>query len=131
MILKGDGVQEAFNFSNRVMAVSFHRYDGLFFPGTGALEEIGVGSGKYYSVNVPLHEFIDDASYVNIFKQVMQSVMNAFQPSCIVLQCGADSLASDRLGSFNLSIKGHGECVRFMKSFNIPILVLGGGTFSL
>ena len=39
---------------------------------------------------------------------------------------GADSLAGDRLGCFNLSIEGHAEAVRFMKSFNVPMLVTGG-----
>jgi histone deacetylase 3 len=33
-----------------------------------------------------------------------------------VLQCGADSLGCDRLGCFNLSIRGHGECVEYVKS---------------
>ena len=33
-----------------------------------------------------------------------------YQPGAIVLQCGADSLVGDRLGSFNLSIRGHGRC---------------------
>ena len=36
----------------------------------------------------------------------MQYVMQFYRPSAIVLQCGADSLAYDRLGCFNLSIKG-------------------------
>jgi len=49
----------------------------------------------------------------------------------IVLQCGADSLSCDRLGVFNLSLKGHGECVRFVKTFNIPTLVLGGGGYTV
>lgn len=61
----------------------------------------------------------------------MSSVMEHYQPSCIVLQCGADSLACDRLGCFNLSIKGHGACVDFMKNFNIPLLVLGGGGYTI
>lgn len=39
---------------------------------------------------------------------------------------GADSLASDRLGCFNLSLEGHTEAVRFMKKFNVPMLVTGG-----
>ena len=39
---------------------------------------------------------------------------------------GADSLANDRLGIFNLSVEGHAEAVRFMKKFNIPMLVTGG-----
>ena len=40
-------------------------------------------------------------------KQVMSRVMEVYRPSAIVLQCGADSLAGDRLGCFNLSLKGY------------------------
>lgn len=49
----------------------------------------------------------------------------------MVLQCGADSLSGDRLGCFNLSIRGHADCVSFVKSFNVPVLVLGGGGYTL
>ena len=31
----GDGVQEAFYLTDRVMTVSFHKYGNYFFPGTG------------------------------------------------------------------------------------------------
>lgn len=37
----GDGVQEAFNLTDRVMTVSFHRYGNYFFPGTGDMYDIG------------------------------------------------------------------------------------------
>ena len=37
----GDGVEEAFLTTNRVMTVSFHKYGDNFFPGTGDLESIG------------------------------------------------------------------------------------------
>ncbi len=30
-----------------------------------------------------------------------------------------------------LSIKGHGDCVQFVKSFNVPTLVLGGGGYTV
>eukprot|EP00878_Enallax_costatus_P037975 GHUV01043091.1.p2 GENE.GHUV01043091.1~~GHUV01043091.1.p2 ORF type:complete len:127 (+),score=27.21 GHUV01043091.1:975-1355(+) len=60
----------------------------------------------------------------------MAKVMEVFQPGAIVMQCGADSLANDRLGCFNLSMKGHGEAVSFMKSFNVPMLVTGGGGYT-
>ena len=33
------------------------------------------------------------------------------------------------IGIFNLSIKGHGECVDYVKKFKIPLLVLGGGGY--
>ncbi|KAJ7546520.1 hypothetical protein O6H91_08G042800 [Diphasiastrum complanatum] len=57
--------------------------------------------------------------------------MEVFQPGAVVLQCGADSLSGDRLGCFNLSVKGHAECVRFMRSFNVPLLLLGGGGYTI
>lgn len=123
----GDGVQEAFYLTDRVMTVSFHKYGNWFFPGTGDMYEIGAESGRYYSVNVPLKEGIDDQSYVQIFKPVISNVMEFYRPTAIVLQCGADSLAGDRLGCFSLSCKGHGECVNFVKDFNVPTLVVGGG----
>lgn len=62
----GDGVQEAFYLTDRVMTVSFHKYGNYFFPGTGDMYEIGAESGRYYSVNVPLKEGIDDQSYVQV-----------------------------------------------------------------
>ena len=52
-------------------------------------------------------------------------------PGAVVLQCGADSLSGDRLGCFNLSLKGHADCVEFVKSFGVPTLLLGGGGYTL
>lgn len=127
----GDGVQEAFYQSNRVMTVSFHRYDSVFFPGTGSIDERGTGRGKDYSINVPLESDMNDEAFSYIFRGVVGDVVRHFSPSVIVFQCGADSLAADRLGCFNLSIKGHGACVSYVKSLGIPLLVLGGGGYTI
>ncbi|XP_072966341.1 histone deacetylase 19-like [Typha angustifolia] len=126
----GDGVEEAFYTTDRVMTASFHKF-GDYFPGTGHRHDIGYGKGKYYAVNVPLQEGIDDESYHSLFKPIVGKVMEVFRPGAVVLQCGADSLSGDRLGCFNLSIKGHAECVRYMRSFNVPLMVLGGGGYTL
>lgn len=48
-----------------------------------------------------------------------------------MLQCGADSLAGDKLGCFNLSMKGHANCVAYVKSFGIPMVVVGGGGYTV
>lgn len=126
----GDGVEEAFYTTDRVMTVSFHKY-GEYFPGTGELRDIGVGQGKNYAVNFPLRDGIDDKSYKAIFEPVIKAVMEYYQPNAIVLQCGGDSLSGDRLGCFNLSMEGHANCVNFVKSFNLPLLVLGGGGYTM
>ncbi|GAA5978820.1 hypothetical protein JCM10908_004498 [Rhodotorula pacifica] len=127
----GDGVQEAFYNTNRVLTVSFHKYSPDFFPGTGHIDELGHALGKNFSLNVPLQDGIDNESYVALFKSIMEPTIQTYRPSAIVLQCGADSLGADRLGCFNLSIAAHGECVRFIKSFALPLIVLGGGGYTI
>ena len=44
----GDGVEEAFYTTDRVMTVSFHKY-GEYFPGTGDIRDIGASLGKHHS----------------------------------------------------------------------------------
>ena len=39
----GDGVEEAFLTTDRVMTVSFHKFGAAFFPGTGDLSNCGSG----------------------------------------------------------------------------------------
>ncbi|XP_057863693.2 histone deacetylase 19 isoform X1 [Cryptomeria japonica] len=126
----GDGVEEAFYTTDRVMTVSFHKF-GDYFPGTGDIRDVGYGKGKSYALNVPLDDGIDDESFQSLFKPIIQRVMTVYDPEAVVLQCGADSLSGDRLGCFNLSVKGHAECVRYMRSFNVPLLLLGGGGYTI
>jgi histone deacetylase 1/2 len=126
----GDGVEEAFYTTDRVMTVSFHKY-GEYFPGTGELRDIGIGPGKNYAVNFPLRDGIDDVAYETIFEPVISAVMKYYQPEAVVLQCGGDSLSGDRLGCFNLSMRGHANCVNYVRSFNLPTLVLGGGGYTM
>jgi acetoin utilization deacetylase AcuC-like enzyme len=52
----GDGVEEAFYDSDRVLTVSFHKFGSDFFPGTGHVFDLG----KYYAVNVPLRDGMTD-----------------------------------------------------------------------
>mmetsp|Transcript_22236 Transcript_22236/g.68625 ORF Transcript_22236/g.68625 Transcript_22236/m.68625 type:complete len:452 (-) Transcript_22236:25-1380(-) len=134
----GDGVEEAFYTTDRVMTCSFHKHgvtdDGrraAYFPGTGAGDDVGHGAGKGYAVNFPLKDGMDDASYERVFKPVVSKIMEVYRPEAVVLRCGAGSLAGDRLGRFNLSIKGHGELVKFVRGFDLPTLVLGGGGYTI
>ena len=113
------------------MTVSFHRYGDTFFPRTGDITNVGVGSGRWYSLNVPLRGGLTDEQHVKLFKGIIDRVAKAYAPNAIVLQCGADSLARDKLGDWNLSTRAHGECVSFVKSLNLPLLVLGGGGYNI
>ena len=79
----GDGVEEAFYTTDRVLTVSFHKY-GSFFPGSGALNDIGIGKGKYFSVNVPLNDGMDDSSYKSIFEPIIGNLITWYRPGAIL-----------------------------------------------
>ncbi|CAG7869798.1 unnamed protein product [Brassica rapa] len=119
----GDAVQEAFYKTDRVMTVSFHE---SVVQSRGDITDNGVEKGEYYSLNAPLKNGLDDASFVNLLVPVIHKAMEVYQPEAIVLQCGPDSLAGDALGKFNLTIEGHGACLGYIRSFNVPLMLLGG-----
>ena len=64
------------------------------------------GAVKCINVSVTACRFCILITYL-FFLKVITKVMEMYQPSAVVLQCGADSLSGDRLGCFNLSLKGN------------------------
>jgi len=126
----GDGVEEAFYTTDRVMTLSLHKF-GDYFPGTGDIGDIGEEAGKNYSINFPLQEGVDDFTYEQVYRPLIKAVMDHFKPEAVLLQMGTDSLSGDRLGMFNLSIKGHGDCLTYLKTFHVPILLQGGGGYTM
>ncbi|KAF1916635.1 hypothetical protein BDU57DRAFT_449504 [Ampelomyces quisqualis] len=135
----GDGVEQAFESTDRVFTLSYHKY-GIdrhgypFFPGTGNINEMGptdpTNRGKGHSLNIPIDDGIDDMQYKHLFKTVTGAVIEKYNPQAIVLQSGADSLGGDRLGRFNLNIKAHGFCIETVKRYNRPLLLIGGGGYT-
>lgn len=125
----GDGVQGAFSRSCDVMTVSFHRHSPGFFPGTGSMDDCGDGKGKFYSLNVPLGDGTRDETFVRVFSRIMAEVQDRFQPTAVVCQCGADCMAGDPLGAFNLTPAALCQCLQHLLSWNIPLLILGGGGY--
>ncbi|RUS77621.1 hypothetical protein EGW08_014621 [Elysia chlorotica] len=126
----GDGVEEAFSVTSKVMTVSFHKHASGFFPGSGAINNVGLSRGKFYAVNIPLQDGITDAQFCSVFFRVMKMIKDKFSPEAVVLQCGADGLSEDRMASFNLTHLGIAKCVCFMLTWNLPTLLLGGGGYN-
>jgi len=62
---------------------------------------------------------------------VISKILEVYRPSAVVLQCGADSLSGDKLGCFNLTMHGHAHCVQFLRKQNIPLILLGGGGYTV
>ncbi|KAF5284584.1 hypothetical protein FQR65_LT02410 [Abscondita terminalis] len=127
----GNGVQNAFELSKRVLTLSFHKYSPGFYPGTGGLNDIGCNQGKYFSLNVPLLEGCSGKSYLNFLMQYFPgTVFEKYQPSALVVQCGGDCIVGDRVGQANITPKAMGECVKKILKCKLPTLFLGGGGYN-
>ena len=65
--------------------------------------------------------------FLVFFSRVLSEIKGRFEPDVVVLQCGADMLSGDPLGSFSLTLRGVGMCATFILQWGIPTLLLGGG----
>lgn len=75
-------MEEAFLTTDRVMTVSFHKY-GDYFPGTGALTDVGCDEGKYYTVNFPCNDGLDDDTFMYAFKKTIDEIMKRYDPEAV------------------------------------------------
>jgi acetoin utilization deacetylase AcuC-like enzyme len=123
----GNGTQNSFYLSNRVLYCSVHQ-DPLF-PFTGAVGEIGNGTGKGFTINAPLTAGSSIADYHAVFSEVLVPAIERFGPDALIVSAGQDILSDDPLGGMNIHpedfilLTSHlTQCVDF------PIaLVLEGG----
>ena len=76
----GDGVQNAFYSSNRVLTISIHQSGQTLFPGTGACDETGDEPGVGYAVNVPLAPGTHNAAYAHVIENAVAPLIRAFNP---------------------------------------------------
>ncbi len=127
----GDGVQEAFYDTDRVLTISIHESGYFIYPGTGFVRETGEGVGQGFAVNLPLAPYTDDEIYLWGFEQVVPPVVDWFQPDIVVTQLGIDTHYLDPLGHLMLTTQGYAEVVRRIKELAPRWIALGGGGYEV
>lgn len=127
----GDGVQDAFYGTDKVLTISLHESGNYLFPGTGFEGEIGEGEGRGYSVNIPMPPSSDDELFIYAFNEVVPSLIERFRPDIVVGQLGVDSFLTDPLAHLNYTTKGFCDVVRMMKGLAPRLIALGGGGYEI
>jgi len=127
----GDGVQDAYYDTDRVLTISLHETGLHFFPGTGFENEIGKGAGEGYTVNVPFIEHTDDALFMKAFDEVAFPLVAAYNPDVLVTQLGADTFRTDPLSRLEITTHSYSYVIRKLKALAIPWVALGGGGYDL
>ena len=115
----GNGTQDAFYDDPAVLYFSTHQYP--FYPGTGRIDEVGVGKGIGTTVNVPLPAWCGDEEYSQVFQQILVPVAQRFQPQLILVSAGYDAHWLDPIGSMQLSVSGFAQIVQILKRLALEL----------
>jgi len=109
----GNGTQDAFYEDPQVMYISTHEYP--HYPGTGNVEETGIGEGKGTTVNIPLPANTGDTEYLEAFRQVIIPATKKFKPQIILVSFGADIHREDMLAFMQVTVTGIAQMVKIIK----------------
>jgi acetoin utilization deacetylase AcuC-like enzyme len=102
----GNGTQHTFERDASVLYVSTHQYP--YYPGTGAADEVGMGEGAGFTVNVPLESGAVDADYRVAFDEIVLPVVRQFKPALILVSAGFDAHERDPLATMRLTAGAFG-----------------------
>ncbi|XP_045684971.1 histone deacetylase 7 isoform X2 [Phyllostomus hastatus] len=132
----GNGTQQTFYQDPTVLYISLHRHDdGNFFPGSGAVDEVGAGSGEGFNVNVAWAGGLDppmgDPEYLTAFRKVVMPIAREFSPDLVLVSAGFDAAEGHPapLGGYHVSAKCFGYMTQQLMSLagGAVVLALEGG----
>ena len=122
----GNGTQDIFYDRENVMYHSFHL--SPHYPGTGSINEIGVGEGEGFTINAPLSHGNGDEAVTNLLNEIFLPVANQFKPDMIIISTGYDSHHLDQLGGLKLTTGLYGDIIScFQKIQSKIVCTLEGG----
>ena len=102
----GNGTQHIFAGDRRVLYVSSHAWP--FYPGTGALQEVGEGDAQGFTVNLPMPMGCGDGEYAHLYREIVVPIGRAFDPELVLVSAGFDAAAEDPLAGMRVSAAGYG-----------------------
>lgn len=127
----GNGTEEIFYDDPSVLFCSVHQYP--FYPGSGRIEDIGVGDGKGYNINLPIPPGSSDKVYQYLLEEIIIPLAEEFMPDAIAISAGQDNHFSDPLTGLALTAQGYARIMQEMCivadsiCFGRLIAVLEGG----
>jgi acetoin utilization deacetylase AcuC-like enzyme len=98
----GNGTQDIFYESPRVVFFSIHRYGDGFYPGTGAAAETGRGRGLGHIFNAPIRYGTERKEYHSRFAAALEKAADTIRPELVLVSAGFDAHAKDPIGSLGL-----------------------------
>jgi acetoin utilization deacetylase AcuC-like enzyme len=109
----GNGTQHTFEADASVLYISTHQFP--FYPGTGAVQEIGRGGGAGFTVNVPMEAGAVDEDYRAAFDAIVLPVLRQYRPQLLMISAGFDAHERDPLAGMRLTTPAFGAMTRELR----------------
>ena len=100
----GDGTQDIFYDDPRVLYISTHQE--RIFPGSGMIDEVGVGVAAGTTVDIPFPARVGDNGYVRMFDEVITPLVRRFKPGLILVSAGFDAHWREKIATMAVSLAG-------------------------
>jgi acetoin utilization deacetylase AcuC-like enzyme len=100
----GNGTQHLFDDDPSVLYVSTHQYG--IYPGTGAIDEVGLGAAAGRTLNLPFPAGFGDAEFARAFDEVIFPIARQFAPDFVLVSAGFDCDGRDPLGGLDVTSAG-------------------------
>ena len=127
----GNGTQEIFYESDRVLYVSIHADPHFVFPYRwGFSHETGAGPGDGLNVNFPLAPNVDRQTYLDTLTRALE-VIAGFDARFLAVSLGVDTYVYDPLGTFELTEDTFAEIGTRVSQLGLPTLVVQEGGYNL
>ncbi len=122
----GNGSQDIFCETNKVLFLSTHQYPA--YPGTGWVNEIGSGKGKYFTINLPLLPYTGDDIFIDTLSKIIPIVKDQYNPNVVAVSAGFDAHKDDPLLQLNLTVNSYYKIGKLLSSnFKNIFACLEGG----
>ncbi|MFN8627764.1 MAG: histone deacetylase [Candidatus Binatia bacterium] len=108
----GNGTQHIFEDDPGVLYMSTHQYP--YYPGTGAIEEVGHAAGEGFTVNLAFPAGFGDAEYGEAFHAVIAPIAHQYDPQFVLISAGFDAHLRDPLGGMAVTEAGFGAMARVL-----------------
>jgi len=95
----GNGTQEIFYEDPEVMFVSIHQKD--IYPHCGFKNQIGIGHGEGFTINIPLEAGATFADLRNELTDELKEYIYFWKPEAILFSAGFDAHKSDEIAQLN------------------------------
>jgi len=127
----GNGTQSVFYDTEQVLFVSMHQEK--LFPFTGQPQEVGIGKGRGYTINLPAPPQFADSECLHLLNTVLGGVVEQYAPQIILVSAGFDGHCEDPISKILLTTQWYSTVSELLKYLahevccNRLLFVLEGG----